>query len=242
MTGPRRAGTGGAPGYDLDMRCLPAAARTAAVVVLLGALAALAALPAAGAPAKGRAAARGPAAPACTARQLHADIESSSGAAGTVVLRIGIRNTGAACTLAGHPRLQLGRGAAALPTRTVHGGMPLLETVADPVELADGGRAFLLVAYRDRPVGATRDTALSGSPSCPAATHIDMRVDGWRRVLRVAVRTAPCDGGLLRISPFLHGARSPVPATTTTTASAGGPATGSPRAGTASGVSYPGDL
>lgn len=221
------------------MRCLSAAARVVASVSLLGALAGLTAHTAAAAPHATQAHALPSNAPACTARQLRAAVESSSGAAGMIVLRIGIRNTATPCALAGHPSLRLGMGPEALPTRTVRGGLALLEAEPNAVELSTRDRAYLLVVYNDRPAGAARDTAATGGSSCPDATHIDIRVPGWQRVLRVRVKAMACNGGLLRTSPFLHAARPVRSSGTTTATAAPAPA---PAGGVASGASFPGDL
>ena len=220
--GAGRAGTG-VPSEGMRWPKAPrlAAALGAAALVALGSAAAAPAAPAADPP-------------ACTARQLAAGVDSSSGAGGIVVLRVAVANRGALCRLEGSPTLRLRNHAAALPTRTVRGGMPLLQALADPVDLATGERAFLLVVYSTQTGGARRGTASAGSSACPDATHIDILVNGWRRPVSFAVKALACDGGRLRISPFLHAARpgGAAPATSTS---------GTARA-TVPASRYPGDL
>lgn len=150
---------------------------------------------------------------ACTARRLAGAVESSSGAAGTIVLRISLTNRGPACTLAGYPTLRLRQGSLPMPTRTLRGGLSLLEAPANPVELAPAsGRAFLIVAYSDRPPGKGRGKAAQALSECPGASAVDLRMNGWQRPVRVRALITAWDGGLLRSSPFLHPAR-PGPAT-----------------------------
>lgn len=141
---------------------------------------------------------------ACTARQLTARVESSSGAAGTIVLRISLRNTGNACSLTGYPTFRLRDGGGPLPTRTVHGGLPILETKADAVDIAPGDRAFVLVAYSDVSGGTARDKAATRVAPCPATTGVDVWLNGWQRPVRIAAKLTACDGGRLRTSPFLR--------------------------------------
>ena len=130
--------------------------------------------------------------PACTSRQLAATVDSSSGAGGTIVLRIAVRNDGTHCRLAGYPALRLRKGSTLLPTRTVHGGLSLLDAPADAVALAPGARAYLLLVYVDRMGG------------CPETSGVDLWLPGWRRPVKISAMIAACDGGTIRTSPFLH--------------------------------------
>ncbi len=145
----------------------------------------------------------------CTARQLHATVKGSSGAAGTVILRVALSNVGTRCTIAGYPTLELHRKTQRMPTRTVRGGLPLLETTADTVTLAPGGSTYLLVAYSDMPTRVARDTAAVGFSPCPAASGVRITVPGWQRAVEVPATIVACNGGTLRISPFLHPAGQP---------------------------------
>lgn len=108
------------------------------------------------------------------------------------MLRIALRNAGDPCSLAGYPSLRLRKGAARLPTRTVHGGLPLLEAPADAVALDPGARAYLLIVYVDRMGG------------CPETSGLDLWLHGWKRPVKVSAMIAACDGGTIRTSPFLH--------------------------------------
>lgn len=150
------------------------------------------------------AAADGASLPACQARQLSARVQSSSGAAGTILMRIAIRNSGADCALVGYPELRLRKGTTTLPTRTVRGGLSILEADSDAVELSRERGAFLLIAYTNADAGSP-----AASPgACPESRGVDLWHRGWKRPVRVQAMIAACDGGLIRTSPFLHPARS----------------------------------
>lgn len=148
-----------------------------------------------------------PSASPCAARQLTAAVESSSGAAGTVFLRVAIRNFGARCSLDGYPQLRLWQGTKGLPTRTQHGGLPLLGGTSSPVELgAPEDRAYLVLAYFVVP--ETREHG------CPGSSGVKVWMPGWRQPLAVPAMIAACRNGLIRTSPFLRAAgaaRSPGP-------------------------------
>jgi hypothetical protein len=150
------------------------------------------------------AAADGNALPACQARQLDARVQSSSGAGGTILMRIAIRNSGTACALLGYPELRLRKGKAAMPTRTMRGGLSILDADSDAVELSRTRGAFLLIAYSDAGAGSAAATA----GTCPETTGVDLWHRGWKRPVRVRAMIAACDGGLIRTSPFLHPASS----------------------------------
>ena len=200
MSDPPAGGRRLQPGYHRSMRASHVAARLLSFLALAaGGIGAVAAGPAAAAPEP---------AVACTARQLTARVESSSGAAGTIVLRISLRTTGSACSLTGYPTLRLRQDGRPLPTRTVHGGLPLLEARADPVQLGPASRAFLLVAYADLPPGDRRGRRSTGVSPCPGASSLEIWVNGWLRPVSVAATITACDGGRLRVSPFLHPASS----------------------------------
>ncbi len=130
----------------------------------------------------------------CHASQLHASVLQANGAAGTIVVSITLRNTGSACTLSGYPGLQLRSRARALPTRVQHGGLSVLNRRPRLVRLARGGRATLLVAYNDVPVG--------NETRCPTSVSLEILLPG---AVRVAFQADACNHGLLRESPFLAG-------------------------------------
>src|SRR5207302_5179671 len=92
--------------------------RGRAMVALLAAAVAAAVL--AGAPSAGGAA------PVCRASQLRGHLLDTSGAAGTIVLSITLRNQGGLCSLKGYADLRLRKGNRLLPTHVRHGGLSVL--------------------------------------------------------------------------------------------------------------------
>ncbi len=138
-------------------------------------------------------------APACRASQLRGKLLDSSGAAGTILFSVTLRNTGAACALKGYTRLRLKRARVLLPTRVVHGGLAVLNSTPKLVKLKHLGRASVLVSYGDVPVG--------NESSCPHGTVLRLRPPGLRGWLAVRVSTYACARGTLHESPVLAGVR-----------------------------------
>jgi hypothetical protein len=139
-----------------------------------------------------------PAAALCGAGQLTGTVRQSSGAAGTAAVSIAIRNVSpATCTLRGFPRLKLRNAAGTLPTLVRHGGLVILEQPVTTVTLAPGQRASLLVAWSNIPTGS--------QTSCPQATRLVIILRNGHGRFSIAFTGAPCNGGLLRESPFLAG-------------------------------------
>jgi hypothetical protein len=81
-----------------------------------------------------------------------------------------------------------------------HGGLAILEEPVTTVTLAPGKRASLLVAYSTIPTGS--------ETSCSQATRLVIILGSGRGRFSIAFAGAPCNGGLLRESPFLAGLRS----------------------------------
>jgi hypothetical protein len=159
--------------------------------LLLSVVASLCTVPAA-------AAAPSPAAVLCTGSHLAGRLAGSSGAAGTIVLSIRLRNvSNRACVMRGYPRLRLLEGETRLPTRVTRGGIAALERPARTVRLAPGGVATVLVAYGDVPVG--------DETSCPDGDAFLVRPPGSPSATRVAVATTACGRGHLWTSPILAG-------------------------------------
>ena len=137
----------------------------------------------------------------CKASQLRANRLDSSGAAGTIVFSVTLRNTGAACALKGYAGLRLTKRTGSLPTRVVHDDFGPLDQQARTILLAHNGQATILVAYSDVPTGSAR---------CPQSTGLLIRPPGQNRWLQVAVHATACNRGTLRESPVLAGVhRSP---------------------------------
>jgi uncharacterized protein DUF4232 len=139
-----------------------------------------------------------PSAAPCSAGQLAGKVRQASGAAGTAAVSIAIRNISpASCALRGFPKLKLRNAAGPLPTHVLHGGLAILEEPVTTVTLAPGHRASLLVAYSNIPTGS--------QTSCPHATRLVIILRHGQGRFSIAFTGAPCNGGLLRESPFLAG-------------------------------------
>ena len=124
-----------------------------------------------------------PAAPACRPGQLAGRVGGSTGAAGTIMLAVVLRNAShATCTLRGYPALRLYRPHRWLPTHVEHGGLAPLNRKVRTVTLRPGGRATVLVAYHDVP---------SGNQPCTLATTL------FVRGVPVSIRATACGGRLL---------------------------------------------
>jgi hypothetical protein len=143
---------------------------------------AAAALLGATAPAHGRATAT------CAARSLRYETIRIEGAAGTFLISLRVRTTGARCELYGYPKLQIIGRTGPLPTHVRHGGLAILNRPARRVVLAQTRPAKLLVAYNAVPSGS--------ETSCPRG--VALAVDG----VRVRVATRACRGSL-RESPYV---------------------------------------
>jgi hypothetical protein len=163
---------------------MKALAPAAAVAAIAG----LAALPAPGAPSR-----------TCRASQLRGALLDSSGAAGTIVLSLTLRNVGPPCTSSGYAGLQLRTATRSLPTRVLHGGLSILNGSPRLVRLTSGGPATILVAYSDVPVGRERH--------CAAATRVAIRPPGQPGRLTIRAAAGACNHGTLRESPILSGLR-----------------------------------
>jgi hypothetical protein len=132
----------------------------------------------------------------CRSTQLAGRIGGSTGAAGTIMLAVVLRNTsGTTCTVRGYPALRLYRPHRYLPTTVHHGGLVPLNRPVRTITLHPRGQATVLVAYHDVP---------SGNQPCLASTSLLVfsagRVDG----VPVSVRATACGGRLLE-SPLIAG-------------------------------------
>ena len=133
----------------------------------------------------------------CRGSKLRGRLLDSSGAAGTLLLAVTLRNAGGTCSLRGYAGLRLARHGKPLPTRVVHGGLAPLNSRPTYVLLAHDRRATILIAYEDVPAGGER--------SCPSSTTILVRPPGGREWVPAAARAQACGHGTLRESPVLAG-------------------------------------
>jgi hypothetical protein len=119
----------------------------------------------------------------------------STGAAGTILVSIALRNVGPACWLQGYAGLRLANAHGRLPTRVVHGGLAVLNQRPNRVVLGHGRFASLLVAYNHLTVGA----------ACPQSTRLLVGLPGQTGWVSVAVQADACNHGRLEESPILSG-------------------------------------
>jgi len=143
----------------------------------------------------------------CLAADLQGSVLGSQGAAGTIELTIGLRNTTSApCGLEGYPGGQLySASGAALPTTVVRGGSHGFDNFPPaPVTIAPGATAYFNLEYSDVPTNNT---------SCPAATSLWVTPPDDTDHLTVAVQAEACNNGTLAVSP-VFGAGSPATQTT----------------------------
>lgn len=139
----------------------------------------------------------------CAAAQLRGTVGGSQGAAGTIALSVILRNVSrVGCTLAGYPALRMTSASGRVRTRVRHGGLAFLAKPARRFVVDPGGHSTLLLAYSDVPHGTEK--------TCPMASALLIRPTGAAGDVRVRVRLAPCNRGLVYESPLLPGA-VPVP-------------------------------
>src|SRR3954471_6659973 len=125
-----------------------------------------------------------PATATCTPSQLGGRIGGSTGAAGTIMLAVVLRNTSrATCTVRGYPALRLYRPHRYLPTTVRHGGLVPLNRPVRTITLHPRGQATVLVAYHDVP---------SGTKPCLTATSLHVFSSGRLDGVPVSVRAMAC--------------------------------------------------
>lgn len=135
----------------------------------------------------------------CQGSELRGRVGQWSGAAGTIVLSVRLRNVSQnACTTSGFPSLALRRGPNTIPSRVRHGGVAFLKRPVKKVTIPPGGVATVLVAYSDVPTGNER--------RCPTATTLLVQPPGAGEAVRVRTTITACNRGLLSTSPILAGA------------------------------------
>jgi hypothetical protein len=145
--------------------------------------------------------------PTCTIFQLHFTGETQGAAAGSVGVRVTLKNTSAAgCKIEGYPGLQLiapdGR---LLPTSThqaTTGSMTFPPVVPHRVALAPGGFASFDVGYGDNPSGAAANEPYS--VACPASSWVRVILPGTHEYGTAALSMGACSGAL-DVSPIVPG-------------------------------------
>jgi hypothetical protein len=146
--------------------------------------------------------------PGCTGANFALSTLGSEGAAGTIEVTFGFRNTSSAtCPLFGYPGIQLlGPGGAAIATTTVRGGSESFTNFAPAnVSVAPGATAFFNLGYSDVPTG--------GESSCPTATGLQAIAPNTTTGLRVSGQFNVCNNATVTVSP-VFGKGSPQTSTT----------------------------
>jgi len=132
----------------------------------------------------------------CPAASLTAAVAGSSGAAGTMEITVVFRNiSSTACVLSGYPGGQmLDAQGTQIPTTVVRGGrLPFTNLAPSVVTLGPGGVAYFNIGFSDVPTGT--------ETTCPRAMSLIVTPPGAYDHVTIAVAIAPCDKGLLTVSP-----------------------------------------
>jgi hypothetical protein len=146
--------------------------------------------------------------PGCTGSNFALSTLGSEGAAGTIEVTFGFRNTSSAtCPLFGYPGIQLlGPGGAAIATTTVRGGsLSFTNFAPTDVSVAPGATVFFNLGYSDVPTG--------GESSCPTATGLQAIAPNTTTGLRVSGQFDVCNNATVTVSP-VFGKGSPETSTT----------------------------
>jgi hypothetical protein len=139
---------------------------------------------------------------------LHASIEGTQGAAGTIEVTFSLTNTSpSTCALYGYPGAQLlGPGRAFLPTFVKRGGaLSFLQVPESTVDIAPGTSGYFNLGYSDVVSG--------GETSCPTSSFIEITPPNDTQQLTIPASIDACGGGLLSVSP-VFGPGSPATSTT----------------------------
>lgn len=135
--------------------------------------------------------------PRCKTSQLRGKYLDSTGAAGTIVFSVTLKNTGKYCSLRGYPRLRIRGAHGPLPTHVIHGGISELSVTPELVKIRHNGKASVLVSYRDVPIGS--------ETSCPTGSALQLKPPKTKSWLQIKVTTEACGHGTLHTSPILSG-------------------------------------
>jgi hypothetical protein len=146
--------------------------------------------------AAGSASAVAPATATCRPGQLAGRVGGSTGAAGTIMLAVVLRNVSkTSCSLRGYPALRLYRPHRYLPTHVTRGGLVPLNRPVRTITLRPRGQSTVLVAYHGVP---------TGTQPCTTATTLFVLSEGSNDGVPVSIRAKPCGGRLLE-GPFVAG-------------------------------------
>lgn len=132
----------------------------------------------------------------------------SGGAAGTIEVTFGLRNSSSAtCDLTGFAGAQmLDASGKAITTHVVRGGgYSFTNFPAAKVSLAPGDTAYFNAGYSDVPT--------AGETSCPTSAQIEVTPPNDYTQLVTAFQATVCNGGTLTFSP-VFGSGSPQTQTT----------------------------
>lgn len=144
----------------------------------------------------------------CQVSDLHASVEGTEGAAGTIEVTFRLTNVSpSTCVFWAYPgALLLSHSGAPLPTDVIPGGsLSFLNIPVTTTTVVAGGSAFFNLGYSDVVSG--------GESSCPTATSLEITPPNDTQQLVVQVTIDACDGGRLSVSP-VFGASSPATSTT----------------------------
>ncbi len=144
----------------------------------------------------------------CAVNNLALNVLGSGGAAGTLEVTLGLRNTATtSCTLAGYAGAQLlDASGKPLPTKVVRGGSYSFTNFAPTrVTVAGGMSAYFNVGYSDVPSGS--------QTTCSSASQIEITPPDDFTQLTTAFQATACNDGTLTFSP-VFGSTSPETETT----------------------------
>ena len=133
----------------------------------------------------------------CVSSGLSGTVAGSEGAAGTLEVTVGLKNTSSSsCTLYGYPGgLLLDASGNALPTTVVRGGSYHFTSSMSPttVSLAPGTSAFFNIGYTDVVTGS--------ETSCPSSASLEVTPPNDVNHLVVPAQLVVCNHGTLTFSP-----------------------------------------
>jgi hypothetical protein len=139
---------------------------------------------------------------------LHAQVEGTDGAAGTVEVTFRLTNSSpSSCVMWGYPgALLLAADGSPLPTFVKRGGdLSFLGGSVETVQIAAGASAFFNLGYSDVTSGT--------ETSCPKSSSLEITPPNDTQQLVVQISIDACQGGSLSVSP-VFGSSSPETQTT----------------------------
>ena len=136
----------------------------------------------------------------CTVGHLQIAEAGSNGAAGSIQVKVSLRNVGqTSCSLEGYPGMALLSGSTQLPTTVIRGSSVVVPAIHPRlVVLAPGQRAAYVFGYSDVP----------GGPTCPASTALEVTPPDAYQHATIPFQSTAC-GGVLTTSPVFLGLKVP---------------------------------